>query len=177
MTGEFITVVVKEVRQETNEAVSIFFEYPPEQREKFNYKSGQYVTLRRQDGGKETRRSYSISSIPEDPHISITIKEVSGGKISPVLCRKIKPGDKLEMMHPEGRFTGNLGPDNKRNIYLIGAGSGITPLISIARTALEQEPRSNVILLYGSRTESQIIFKNDLDRLAEHYSSQFHIYH
>lgn len=177
MTGEFITVLVKEVRQETSEAVSILIEYPPGQREKFAYTSGQYVTLRWKDGSKETRRSYSISSVPEDPYIAITIKEVAGGKISPILCHKIKAGDQLEMMHPEGRFTGNFGPDNKRNIYLIGAGSGITPLISIARTALEQEPRSKIILLYGSRTEPQIIFKSELDKMAEHYSGQFFVYH
>jgi len=177
MTGEFISVVVKEVRQETEDAVSILFDYPPEQREKFSYKSGQYVTLRWNDGGKETRRSYSISSVPEDPHIAITIKEVSGGKISPLLCRKIKAGDKLEMMHPEGRFTGNFGPENKRNIYLIGAGSGITPLISIARTVLEHEPRSTLILLYGSRAENQIIFRNELDRLASQHAGQFYVYH
>ncbi len=177
MTGEFITVEVKEVRQETNEAVSILFDFPPDQRDKFNYTSGQYVTLRWKDGTKETRRSYSISSVPADPHIAITVKEVSGGKISPLLCHKIKVGDKLEMMHPEGRFTGNFGPDNKRNIYLIGAGSGITPLISIARTVLEQEPRSTVILLYGSRNESQIIFRDELDRIAAQHTGQFFVYH
>ncbi len=177
MTGEFISVVVKEVRQETNEAVSILIEFPPDLGEKFTYKSGQYVTVRWNDGGKEIRRSYSISSVPEDPHLAITIKEVSGGKISPLLCRKIKLGDTLEIMRPEGRFTANFGPENKRNIYLIGAGSGITPLISIARTALEKEPRSTIVLLYGSRTESQIIFKDELDRLAAHYSGQFYVYH
>ena len=177
MTGEFISVVVKEVRQETHEAVSLILEYPKAQEEKFSYKSGQYLTVRWHDHGKEIRRSYSISSVPEDPHIAITIKEVAGGKISPLLCRKIKPGDTLEVMRPDGRFTGNFGPENKRNIYLIGAGSGITPLISLARTALEHEPRSTVVLLYGSRTESQIIFRQELDKIAAHHSGQFYIYH
>lgn len=177
MTGEFISVVVKEVRHETEDAVSILFDYPSEQRERFTYKSGQYVNIRWFDDGKEIRRSYSISSVPEDPHIAITIKEVKGGKMSSVLCRKIKPGDKLEMMPPDGRFTGNFGPENKRNIYLIGAGSGITPLISIARTVLEKEPRSTVILLYGSRTENQIIFRDQLDRLAAQHTGQFFIYY
>ncbi|MEO6132417.1 MAG: ferredoxin--NADP reductase [Saprospiraceae bacterium] len=177
MTGEFIPVVVKEIRQETSDTVSIVFEPPAEHRGQFKYTSGQYVTIRWNLEGKEVRRSYSISSVPEDPAIAITIKEYTGGKISPILCRKVKPGDTLEMMHPEGRFTGNFSHDNKRNIYLIGAGSGITPLISIARTALEQEPKSTVILLYGSRTESQIIFRNELDRLAAHYKGQFFVYH
>ena len=76
-----IPMVVKEVRQETKETVSILLEYPEEQREKLEYKPGQYITVKWKDGGKEIRRSYSISSIPEDPYLSITIKEMSGGKI------------------------------------------------------------------------------------------------
>ncbi len=177
MTGEFIPIVVKEVRHETSDAVSILFEIPPDLKERFTYKSGQYVTVRRIEHGKEIRRSYSISSVPEDSLLAITIKEYSSGKMSPILCRSIKAGDQLDLMHPEGRFTGDFGPDNKRNIYLIGAGSGITPLISIARTVLEKEPRSTVILLYGSRTESQIIFRSELDRLAALHAGQFFVYH
>jgi ferredoxin-NADP reductase len=91
MSAEFVPVVVKEVRQETHEAVSILLELPPDQAEKFAYKSGQYLTVRWQDNGKEHRRSYSISSVPEDPYLSITIKEVTSGTVSPLLCRKIKP--------------------------------------------------------------------------------------
>ncbi|HUR32029.1 MAG TPA: ferredoxin--NADP reductase [Saprospiraceae bacterium] len=172
-----IPMVVKEVRQETKETVSILLDYPAEQREKLEYKPGQYITVKWKDGGKEIRRSYSISSIPDDPYLSITIKEMSGGKISPQLVRNLKPGDIIEILPPEGRFTANFGPDNKRNIYLIGAGSGITPLISIARTVLEKEPRSSVILLYGSRTQEQIIFKEKLDALEQKYSGQLFVYH
>jgi len=177
MSAEFVPVVVKEVRPETHEAVSILLELPPDQAEKFAYKPGQYLTVRWMDNGNEHRRSYSISSVPEDPYLTITIKEVTSGTISPLLCRKLKPGDTIEIKPPEGRFTANFGPENKRNIYLIGAGSGITPLISIARTVLEKEPRSTVILLYGSRTESHIIFKEDLDKMAARYTGQFFVYH
>jgi len=177
MAGEFIPVRVKEVRQETSETVSILLEYPEDNKDHLLYKPGQYLTVRWNDGGKEHRRSYSISSVPEDPYLSITIKEVSGGKLSPLLVRKIKPGDLLEILPPEGRFTAHFGPENKRQIFLIGAGSGITPLISIARTVLEKEPRSSVILLYGSRTREQIIFKDKLDYLESHYAGQLHVYH
>lgn len=177
MTGEFIPVRIKEVRQETAEAVSILFEYPEGQREKLHFKPGQYITVKWLDKGKELRRSYSISSIPDDPYLAITIKEVQGGKISPVLCKTLKPGDTLEILPPEGRFTADFGPDQRRNIYLIGAGSGITPLISIARFVLEKEPKSSVVLLYGSRTEDKIIFKSDLERLADAYKNQFFVYH
>ncbi len=177
MNGDFISMIIKEVRHETEEAVTIFFEYPEELKEKLHYKPGQYITVKWMDGKKELRRSYSISSIPEDPYLAITIKEVEGGKISPLLCRQLNPGDTLEILPPEGRFTADFGPEHKRNIYLIGAGSGITPLISIARFVLEKEPMSSVILLYGSRSEDRIIFKDDLEKIAAHYKNQFFIYH
>lgn len=177
MSGDFISMAVKEVRHETDEAVSILFDYPKDHKEKFHYKPGQYLTIKWMDAGKELRRSYSISSIPQDPYIAITIKEVEGGKVSPVLCRSLKPGDLLEVHPPEGRFTSEFSMDNKRNIYLIGAGSGITPLISIARFALEHEPKSSVILLYGSRTESQIIFRDELEKMTQRYQNQFFVHH
>jgi ring-1,2-phenylacetyl-CoA epoxidase subunit PaaE len=176
MVGEFIALTVKEVRRETQDAVSILFDYPPD-RTKFNYKPGQYLPIRWMEGGKELRRSYSISSVPEDPYIAITIKEVSSGKVSPKLNRNTKPGDVIEVIPPEGRFTTEFNPDKKRQIFLIGAGSGITPLMSILRTALEREPKSTVILLYGSRLESQIIFKSDLDTIAAKYKGQLFVYH
>jgi len=170
-------MVVKEVREETSETVSILLEHLPGHTEKLHYEPGQYITVKWTEGGKEFRRSYSISSVPEDPYLSITIKEMSGGKISPQLVRKLKPGDIIEILPPEGRFTANFGPDNKRKIFLIGAGSGITPLISIARTVLEKEPRSTVVLLYGSRTQELIIFKDKLDALESKYAGQLYVYH
>ena len=177
MSGEFIPMVIHEIRQETSEAVSIFLEYPSANRDKLHFKPGQYITVKWLDNGKEVRRSYSISSIPQDPYLAITVKEVEGGHVSPLLCRNKKPGDTLDILPPEGRFTADFGPENKRNIYLIGAGSGISPLISIARFVLEQEPKSSIILLYGSRSEEQIIFREELERLSKVYQNQFYVYH
>lgn len=177
MISEFIPLKVKEVRRETTEAVSILFEYPEGNKSSFTYKPGQFITIKWYENGLEYRRSYSISSVPDDPYIAITIKEVSKGKVSPILARNIKPGDMLDIMFPEGRFTTDFDPDKKRILFLIGAGSGITPLMSLARTAVEAEPKSTVVLLYGSRTESQIIFRDELDRLTEKYKGQFFVYH
>ena len=177
MSGDFISMVVKEVRHETDEAVSILLEYPEQHREKLHYKPGQYLTIRWMDGGRELRRSYSISSVPSDPYLAVTVKEVKGGKVSPLLCRKVKAGDKLDIMPPDGRFTADFGTDLKRNIYLIGAGSGITPLMSIARYVLDQEPKSTVVLLYGSRTEADIIFKEELENMVRRHQQQCYVYH
>jgi ring-1,2-phenylacetyl-CoA epoxidase subunit PaaE len=115
--------------------------------------------------------------VPDDPYLAITIKEVSSGKVSPKLNRHTKPGDVLEVIPPEGSFTMDFDPGKRRQLFLIGAGSGITPLMSLLRTALEQEPKSTVILLYGNRLESQIIFKSQLDALAERYKGQLFIYY
>ena len=177
MVGEFIPLKVNEVRKETEDTVSILFEYPGGDKEAFPYRPGQYLTIKWHDGKEEHRRSYSISSVPEDDLIHITIKEVPKGAVSPMLNREIKAGDVLEVMFPEGRFTTEFDPDKKRTIFLIGAGSGITPLISLVRAALEKEPKSTVVLLYGSRTESQIIFRHDLDKLAERYKGQLFVYY
>lgn len=176
MSATFIPMVVRELKQETSDVVSILLDYP-EGQPKIDFKPGQYITVKWHDGEREMRRSYSLSSVPDDPYLSITIKEVNGGKISPLLTRRIQPGDTIEILPPEGKFTAHFGPENKRNIYLIGAGSGITPLISIARTVLEKEPRSTVILLYGSRHTSQIIFREKLDELADRYKGQLFVYH
>ena len=177
MSGDFISIAIQEVRKETDEAVSILFQYPEGHKEKLHFKPGQYVTVRWMDGAKELRRSYSISSVPDDPYLAITVKEVEGGKVSPLLCRQLKPGDTLEILPPEGRFTADFGQDQKRSIYLVGAGSGITPLMSIARFVLEKEPKSQVILLYGSRSEAQIIFKAELEKMTQRYQNQFYVYH
>jgi ring-1,2-phenylacetyl-CoA epoxidase subunit PaaE len=177
MLGEFIPLTIREIRQETTEAVSILFEYPLVNREAFVFKPGQYLTLKWKSAGQEYRRSYSISSVPGDPYIAITVKEVSKGMVSPFLARNVKAGDTLDVMIPEGRFVADFNPEKKRIIFLMGAGSGITPLMSILRTALETEPKSTVVLLYGSRTETQIIFKSDLDQLTEKYKGQLFVYH
>lgn len=177
MSTAYILMKIKEVRQETPDAVSILLEYPLADREKLQFKPGQFITVIWMDGEREIRRSYSISSIPEDPYLSITVKEVKKGLISPLLCRQLKPGDMLKVLPPEGRFTAEYHPDHKRNIYLIGAGSGITPLMSIGRFVLEKEPKSTVVLLYGNRSESDIIFRDELEKMTKRYQNQFYIYH
>lgn len=177
MVGEFIPLQVKDVRRETEDAVTLFLEYPTGQEELFHFKPGQYLTIRWKEGGKEYRRSYSICSIPEDPLIAVTVKEVPRGKVSPKLNRVVKPGDMLDVFPPEGRFTAEFDPGKRRMIFLIGAGSGITPLMSMVKTALEKEPMSTVVLLYGSRSEAQIIFRQELDNLAERYKGQVFVYH
>jgi ring-1,2-phenylacetyl-CoA epoxidase subunit PaaE len=177
MSHQFHLLKVNEVKRETPQAVTVFFDIPESLKEAFQYKQGQYLTLRFQLGGKEERRSYSMCSSPLDERIAITVKQVDKGLVSRYINEQLKTGDTVEVMPPEGRFFTELDSDHRKDYYLFGAGSGITPLMSILRTILEVEPQSTVFLLYGNRNEESIIFREQLEALAKRYDNQLIIEH
>lgn len=172
---QFYALKVQEVKQETEDTVSVFFEIPNDLSDTFKFIQGQYLSLRFTINGKEERRAYSMSSSPLDQHLSVTVKRVKGGKVSNHIADKVKIGDTVEVMPPQGRFYTKLDPDQRKSYYLFGAGSGITPLMSIIRATLEQEPQSSVYLLYGSRYDDGIIFHEDLKALEEKHKGQFFV--
>jgi ring-1,2-phenylacetyl-CoA epoxidase subunit PaaE len=175
---QFYDLNVRAIRQETTDASTIVFDITPELTEIFSFKPGQYITMRGQFGGaEEIRRSYSMSASPLDNELAITVKKVKNGLVSTFLHEKLAVGDKVQVAPPEGRFTLALDASKRRNIYLLGAGSGITPLMSIAKTALEAEPASVIRLLYGSRDEESIIFREKLDQMTAKYTGQFFVEH
>lgn len=173
MSKAFHTLTVREVKRETPEAVTVSFDIPENLKEAFRYQQGQYLTLKFTFDGEEVRRAYSMCSSPIDDHIAVTVKRVEGGKASTYINNELKAGQSVEVMQPDGRFFTALDPDQRKDYYLFGAGSGITPLMSILRTILEKEPQSAVYLLYGNRNEDSIIFRNQLEKLAADYSNQF----
>ncbi|MEK7253319.1 MAG: FAD-binding oxidoreductase, partial [Bacteroidota bacterium] len=177
MSKPFFPLTVKSVTPETAEAVTLTFEVPDQIKDHFQFKQGQHLTLRFQLAGKEERRSYSMCSSPLEPDLAVTVKRVKGGKVSSYIFNNVQPGTVVEVLPPEGRFFTELNHETKKTYYLFGAGSGITPLMSILKTILEQEPMSNVNLLYGNRNEDEIIFKNELDRLSQRYAGQLHVEH
>jgi ring-1,2-phenylacetyl-CoA epoxidase subunit PaaE len=175
---EFYKLAIKNITPETPDTVTIELDVPEALRDTFSYKQGQYITLRVQQDGHELRRSYSMSSSPlEAGRLAVTVKKVRGGSVSVYLHDSLKPGDTLEVAAPDGRFYTPLDPEKRRTYYIFGAGSGITPLMSIIKTALESEPMSSIFLLYGSRNEESIIFRDELERLSERYSGQLHVEH
>jgi len=174
---DFYQLKIKRKTAETPDTVTLEFEIPDELHDLFNYKQGQYLTLRLSIGGNELRRSYSMSSSPLENRLAVTVKKVSGGKVSTYLHDQAKEGDTLEIAPPAGRFFNELNPDKRRTYYLFAAGSGITPLLSIIKTTLESEPMSAIFLLYGSRNEENIIFRDELDRLSERYTGQLYVEH
>ncbi|MFN8304573.1 MAG: ferredoxin--NADP reductase [Saprospiraceae bacterium] len=174
---EFYALKIKQITPETADTVTIDFDVPEALRSVFTYHQGQYITLRVQLDGHELRRSYSMSSSPQEQRLAVTVKKVQGGKVSGFLHDSIKVGDTLEIAPPDGRFYTPLDPEKRRSYYLFGAGSGITPLMSILKTVLEAEPMSTIFLLYGSRDEQNIIFRDALDRLSERYQGQLFVEH
>jgi ring-1,2-phenylacetyl-CoA epoxidase subunit PaaE len=174
--SDYLTLKVKGVIRETADAATLVFENPDGNR--IFYKSGQFLTFILSVDGHEHRRSYSLSSSPYvEQELAVTIKKVSGGKVSNYLVDNAKPGEGFKVMLPMGNFTPEFQADRKRNLVLIGGGSGITPLISIAKSALLKEPKSNVILVYANRDEESIIFRQALTNLSNKYPDNFKVVH
>ncbi|WP_420458424.1 2Fe-2S iron-sulfur cluster-binding protein [Neolewinella sp.] len=174
---QFYPLRVSRVQPETDQAVSVYFEVPPADQTAFHYRAGQYLTLRFEIDGKEERRAYSMCSAPHEDELAVTVKQVRGGVVSNFIAQQLKPGDTVDVMPPMGRFLAEVDPAARRRYYLFGAGSGITPLMSILRAVLEEEPKSEVILLYGNRDEDNIIFEQQLHELERRYAGQLTVEH
>ncbi|AWV99776.1 oxidoreductase [Arcticibacterium luteifluviistationis] len=164
---------VKNIVSETEDSITIEFWHPLS--EQIKYKAGQFLTLIvPADNGKKVRRSYSMSSSPHaDTSVAVTIKRVAGGLVSNYLCDNVSIGDFIEVVEPMGNFVIEPDASISRNVVLVGAGSGITPLISIAKSILKIEPKSKVSLIYGNRTSGNIIFRKALIDLEMQYSGRF----
>lgn len=167
--------VVKRI-EETSEAVSLYFKKPFFT--SIKYKSGQFLTLIFTIGEKEYRRAYSLNSAPGiDKLLSVTIKKVEGGVVSNHIFNTVKVGDVIEVMKPMGGFFLMPKTVSQRHVVLWGGGSGITPLISIAKTVLYKEPKSFVSLIYSNKDEDAIIFKEELNVLANIMGNRLKITH
>lgn len=177
MSKEFHSLQVKDVQQETPDAVSVAFEIPATLKDTFQYKQGQYLTLRFEINGEDVRRAYSMCSSPLEEGLMVTVKKVEKGLVSTYINEQLKAGDQVAVLPPEGRFFSKLDADQRKTYYLFGAGSGITPLYSIIKTILETEPMSSVHLFYGNRNEESIIFKSGLEALQKRYAGQFSVEH
>jgi len=175
--SRFHTLKIKSITRETPDCVSLAFEVPAELREAFRYQPGQYLTLRRQHAGEELRRSYSLCSSPLDDEWRVAIKQVPSGRFSTLAVENLRPGDELDVLPPQGRFVAATHPAQAKRYALFGAGSGITPLLSIAKTVLQTEPGSHVYLLYGNRGRNSIIFKEQLEALKNKYMGRLSVYH
>jgi ring-1,2-phenylacetyl-CoA epoxidase subunit PaaE len=173
----FHSLRVRDVRRETEDAVSIVFDVPAELQDLFRFQQGQNLTLRKHLNGEEVRRNYSICSSPFDNELRVAVKKVEGGLFSTFANDELKAGDLLDVMTPSGKFYTPLDRTHKKNYIAFAAGSGITPLLSIIKTTLAVEPQSSFTLVYGNRTKNTILFKEELEAIKDRYIHRFRLYH
>ena len=177
MSNTFYDIKLSEVISETADAKSLVFDIPSDLQEAFAFKAGQYLTLKFEINGEEVRRSYSLSSAPVENKWRVCCKRVQNGLVSNHICENLKAGDSVSIMAPDGRFAFEANEEREAKYLLFGAGSGITPIISIAKQILEQEPLSSVYMMYGNTDESNVIYKEELTSLEKKFQGQFHIKH
>ncbi|MCF2513709.1 phenylacetate-CoA oxygenase/reductase subunit PaaK [Sphingomonas sp. G124] len=177
MAEHFYPLRVAEIVPETEEAYSIRFEVPEELKDAFQFKAGQHLTLRTELGGEEVRRNYSLCTAPADEELMVTVKRIAGGVFSNWVGEQLKAGDTLDVMTPHGSFTTEFDPSAKRHYVGFAGGSGITPVISLVRTALSVEPGSRFTLFYGNRDSNSVIFLEALAALKDSYLGRFELYH
>lgn len=177
MSQSFHSLKISGKINETSDSASFLFEIPEELKEAYSFQAGQYLTVKVQINGEELRRSYSIFTAPGEDDFGFTVKRLKGGKVSNYLIDNFSEGDSMELMTPEGNFTLTANPAAQRDHYFISGGSGITPVMSMIQTVLEEEPMSKAFLIYCNRNEDSIIFKNKLQKLENKYAGQFILRH
>ena len=167
--SSFLKLIIKEVKRETKDAVSILFSVPEELQSNYTFIAGQYINLRLTLDNQEIRRAYSICSAPDSDELRIAVKAVSNGLFSQFANTKLKAGDVLEVGKPEGKFTFEPQADRQRNYAAFVAGSGITPVLSILKSVLKSEPKSSFLLVYGNKSPEETIFHQELHDLQSQY--------
>lgn len=163
---------IASVREEANATLHVTLSVPDSLAERFKFKHGQYLTFAAQIGGEEVRRSYSICAGVGEP-LAVAIKKIDEGVFSSYAHQTFRAGAEVRVAPPDGQFYTELDPQQSRKYLLIAAGSGITPVLSIAKTVLSVEPHSQVTLLYGNRRSADIIFRDALCWLKNRYMTRF----
>ena len=177
MSKEFHRLTVAEIVPETDEARSIRFAVPSDLAQLYRFRAGQHLTLRTFIGGEEVRRNYSLCTAPGDGELKVTVKQIAGGAFSNWVARELKTGDELDVMPPHGSFTVDFDRSKAGRYVGFAGGSGITPIMSLIRTALGTEPDSRFTLFYGNRDSNSIIFLEQLAMLKDRYLGRFELFH
>lgn len=171
--SQFHALQITAVDQLTPNAVALTFDIPEHLKEAFTFKAGQYITLKHEVNGKELRRAYSISSAPSSGKLTVGIKKMEGGTFSVYANEQLKAGDTLEVMVPEGRFV--FDSHDPQTIAAFAAGSGITPIMSIAQTVLESHPDNRFVLVFGNQTPEETMYFKTIQSLKERYGDRLFV--
>lgn len=177
MSLHFHPLKVRAVTPDTEEAVIVSFDLAPELAETFKFTQGQYLTLRREVGGEDLRRSYSICAGVDDGELRVGVRKVQGGRFSNWVNSELKAGDVIQVYPPQGRFFVPIEPSSARHYVGIAGGSGITPILSIMKTVLAKEPASRFTLIYGNRRQASTMFKEELEDLKNQYLTRLSLHH
>jgi len=177
MKPTFHSLIISDVIKETEDTVSIAFDIPSELSDAYSFESGQYLTLKADIDGEDVRRSYSLCSSPYENEWRVAVKQVPDGKFSTYANNELRAGMKLEVMTPAGNFSLSTDAGNKKSYILFAAGSGVTPILSIAKSALHEEPNSDVTLFYGNKGFGTIIFREEIEALKNQYMDRIRVVH
>lgn len=177
MSTGFHSLEIAEVRREIADAVSLRFKVPAELADDFNYTPGQHLTLRADIDGEDVRRNYSICTAPADGDLRVAIKQVPNGLFSGWANRQLEAGQTIDVMPPHGSFTWTFDPAASNTYVGFAGGSGITPILSLLKTALTVEPNSRFILLYGNRATASIMFLEEIAALKNRFMGRFQVCH
>ncbi len=175
MTTSFYPLKVSAIAKNTRDAVVVTFEVPDELGDTFAFRPGQYLTLRTQVQGQELRRSYSICAAPGDRQLRVAIKRMNDGLFSSWANASLHVGQLLDVMPPDGNFTYAFAPEQAHNYVAFAVGSGITPILSLIKTALSAEPDSHFTLFFGNRASSAVLFRDEIEDLKNIYMQRFSI--
>lgn len=177
MSTGFHALEITEVRREIADAVSLRFAVPESLADTFRFTPGQHLTLRADINGEDVRRNYSICAAPHEGELRVAIKQVAGGVFSGWANTALRAGETIEVMAPHGSFTWVFDPAQARTYAGFAGGSGITPILSLLKTALTTEPSSRFILLYGNRATNSVMFLEEIAALKDRFMGRLQVCH
>lgn len=166
---QFHPLRIARLDNETADSLRVAIDVPDELKAQFAFLPGQHLPLQATIDGKLTRRTYSICSVPGQWPLEIGIRVQPGGRFSEYAAKQLRAGDHLEVMPPFGQFHASIDARNAKTYLGFAAGSGITPILSIVRCLLEEEPRSRFLLFYGNRRQRTTMFIDDLYALKNRF--------
>lgn len=177
MSAAFHLLTIAEIVDETAEARSIRFAVPEALADEYAFKPGQHLTLKADIGGEDIRRNYSLCVAPQDGQLKVTVKRIAGGVFSNWANDTLATGDQVEVMPPHGSFTWEFRPEARNHYAGFAGGSGITPVLSLLKTALLSEPESKFTLFYGNRDSQSVIFLEELAALKNRFMGRLQVHH
>jgi len=174
--NRFYELTISKITQLTTSSVMITFEVPELLKKVFHFEAGEYLTLQQTIRGEKVRRAYSICSGVNESELSVAVKRVPNGVFSTYAATQLKAGDVLEVMPPMGSFVFFYDIFGNRDIMLFSAGSGVTPMMSIAKTALSKT-NIKVVFVYGNKSKEEALFFDEIEALRIQYPERFLVHY